>query len=290
MKVIVNGKIVDRSEATIDIEDRGYQFGDGIYEVIRIYNGKFFTFDEHMERLYASAEKIELGIPYSKEELRSLLEELVKENNIDTGNVYLQISRGVQQPRNHIIPDDIALEGILTASTTEVLRNLEMFENGGTAITEPDTRWLHCDIKSISLLGNVLAKNHAHRAGAMEAILHRDGEVTECSASNVYMVKDGIIYTHPADNLILNGITRRGILKAAKRSDIPVVEEAFTLEDLKHADEVFISSVSLEVTPITAVDGAKIGDGKRGKVTAKLHDHFVELIEEECGELLALKE
>lgn len=290
MKVLVNDKLVDRSKAAVDIEDRGYQFGDGVYEVIRLYNKKFFTFEEHIDRLFASAAKIELGIPYSKEKLRELLENLVKENDIDTGNVYLQVSRGVQQPRNHIIPDDLALVGILTASAQEVPRNPHLFEDGGTAIIEPDTRWLHCDIKSISLLGNVLAKNRAHRAGAMEAILHRDGEVTECSASNVYMIKDGEVFTHPADNLILNGITRQGILKAIRANGIPVKEEAFTIKDLKEADEVFISSVTLEVTPITAIDGVPVGEGKRGAITAKIHEHFVDLIVEQCGELETVPE
>lgn len=289
MKVLVNDKIVERESVAIDMEDRGYQFGDGVYEVVRLYNGQFFTFDEHIDRLYESAAKIDLVIPYAKDVLRNLLQKLAKENNIHTGNIYLQVTRGIQIPRNHIIPDDFPLEGILTASAREVPRDEALFVEGGRTITDEDIRWLRCDIKSISLLGNILAKNKAHRAGALEAILHRGGTVTECSASNVFIVKDGVLLTHAADNLILNGITRQVIIDAAKKGGVPVEERDFSLEELEAADEVFISSTTLEVTPITQVDDSVIGNGSRGPVTKKVHELFEAEIVASCGEFVTVR-
>ncbi|MBC1456715.1 D-amino-acid transaminase [Listeria newyorkensis] len=284
MKVLVKNQLIERDEAKVDVEDRGYQFGDGVYEVIRMYNGQFFTYDEHIERLYASAAKIDLVIPYSKPELRALVDSLMEANNIGTGNVYLQITRGEQSPRNHVIPSTPP-EVVLTASASEVPRDTTLFENGRKAILEEDVRWLRCDIKSLNLLGNSIAKNKAHQAGAFEAILHRGENVTEGSAANAYMIKDGKLITHASNNLILEGITRQVILRVAEENGIPVVESGFTLTDLAAADEVFISSTTIEVTPIIEIDGKVVGDGKRGPITKKLHDAFTKEIMKQCGEL-----
>ncbi|MBC1357891.1 D-amino-acid transaminase [Listeria booriae] len=284
MKVLVNNQLIERVEAKIDIEDRGYQFGDGVYEVVRAYNGQFFTYEEHIDRLYASANKIDLVIPFEKAELRELLEGLLKANNIGTGNVYLQVTRGIQSPRNHVVPE-LPLEGVLTASASEVPRDTTLFEQGRKAILEEDVRWLRCDIKSLNLLGNTMAKNKAHQAGAFEAILHRGEEVTEGSATNAYIIKDGTLMTHAADNLILSGITRQVILKVARDIGVPVAETGFTLTDLATADEVFISSTTIEVTPIIEIDGKQVRDGKRGPITKKIHDAFTAEILKQCGEL-----
>ncbi|MBC1234689.1 D-amino-acid transaminase [Listeria booriae] len=284
MKVLVNNQLIERVEAKIDIEDRGYQFGDGVYEVVRAYNGKFFTYEEHIDRLYASANKIDLVIPFEKAELRELLEGLLKANNIGTGNVYLQVTRGIQSPRNHVVPE-FPLEGVLTASASEVPRDTTLFEQGRKAILEEDVRWLRCDIKSLNLLGNTMAKNKAHQAGAFEAILHRGEEVTEGSATNAYIIKDGTLMTHAADNLILSGITRQVILKVARDIGVPVAETGFTLTDLATADEVFISSTTIEVTPIIEIDGKQVRDGKRGPITKKIHDAFTAEVLRQCGEL-----
>ncbi|MBC1271757.1 D-amino-acid transaminase [Listeria booriae] len=284
MKVLVNNQLIERVEAKIDIEDRGYQFGDGVYEVVRAYNGQFFTYEEHIDRLYASANKIDLVIPFEKAELRELLEGLLKANNIGTGNVYLQVTRGIQSPRNHVVPE-LPLEGVLTASASEVPRDTTLFEQGRKAILEEDVRWLRCDIKSLNLLGNTMAKNKAHQAGAFEAILHRGEEVTEGSATNAYIIKDGTLMTHAADNLILSGITRQVILKVARDIGVPVAEIGFTLTDLATADEVFISSTTIEVTPIIEIDGKQVRDGKRGPITKKIHDAFTAEVLKQCGEL-----
>lgn len=285
MKVIWNNQIVERSEVKIDMEDRGYQFADGIYDVVRVYNGKFFTLNEHVDRLFSSAEKIELDMPFTKEELKELLSALIKENDINTGNIYMQVTRGIGIPRNHTYTDPELVPPVFTATTTIVPRDQKKMDQGMSAFIVPDMRWLRCDIKSISLLGNIMAKHEAHKKGGDEAILHRDGIVTECSSSNVWMIKDDTIYTHPDGNLVLPGITKIMLLKVARKAGMLVKEEAFTIEDLKEADEVFASSTTMEATPIISIDGNPVGHGKRGAVVEKLQQLYVDAVEEECGQI-----
>ncbi len=191
---------------------------------------------------------------------------------LDTGHIYFQITRGAC-PRNHIFPgDDVA--PVLTGNAKENPRPFENFENGVKATFVEDIRWLRCDIKSLNLLGAVLAKQEAHEKDCYEAILHRGETVTEGSSSNIYGVKDGVLYTHPADNLILNGITRQVIFKCAEEIGMPVKEEAFTKEQLLAMDEVIVSSTTSEVTPVIDVDGQAIGSGKPGEWTRKLQAQF----------------
>ncbi|MFV0414067.1 MAG: D-amino-acid transaminase [Oscillospiraceae bacterium] len=280
MKVLMNAELVDRENAVVDIEDRGYQFGDGIYEAIRVYKQKMFTFDEHIARLWRSAEKLEMQLPYSPEKLRSLLQSLLEANEIETGALYLQFTRGVQRPRGHVyLP---TARCTLTTMAQQAPRWLDNFENGIAAITAEDDRWLHCDIKTLNLLGNIMAATRASRAGAQEAIFHRGSMVTECSHSNVHTIKEGVLHTHPASNLILNGITRQVIISIAKNKGIPVKEEAFTVEELKNADEVFISSIMAEATPVVTIDGTPVANGKRGPLTAQLQQCFKQEIERRC--------
>lgn len=285
MKVIWNNKIVERSEVKIDMEDRGYQFADGIYDVVRAYNGKFFTLNEHVDRLFSSAEKIELNMPFTKDELKKLLSKLIKENGINTGNVYMQLTRGIGIPRNHTYTDPELVPPVFTATTTIVPRDQEKMNQGMSAFIVPDMRWLRCDIKSISLLGNIMAKHEAHKKGGDEAILHRDGVVTECSSSNVWMIKEDTIYTHPDGNLVLPGVTKIMLLKVAREAGMLVKEEAFTIEDLKEADEVFASSTTMEAMPIISIDGNPVGQGKRGAVVEKLQKLYVDAVEKECGQI-----
>lgn len=267
-----NDRIVADNEVVVDKEDRGYQFGDGVYEVVKVYNGQLFTLEEHVDRFYASAEKIHITIPYTKDKLYTLLHQLVEANEINTGHIYFQITRGAC-PRNHIFPgDDVA--PVLTGNAKENPRPVANFENGVKATFVEDIRWLRCDIKSLNLLGAVLAKQEAHEKGCYEAILHRGETITEGSSSNIYGVKDGVLYTHPADNLILNGITRQVILKCAEEIGMPVKEEAFTKEQLLAMDEVIVSSTTSEVTPVIDVDGRAIGSGKPGEWTRKLQAQF----------------
>ncbi|USK43450.1 D-amino-acid transaminase [Cytobacillus oceanisediminis] len=281
--VILNGDLIERSEAKVDIEDRGYQFGDGVYEVIRVYNGKMFTADEHLERLLESGRKIELDIPYSIGQLKQMLAEMIERNNLELGIVYMQFSRGTS-PRNHAYPGaDVA--PVLTAYTRETSRPVESMRNGVKASLIEDIRWLRCDIKSLNLLGNIMAKQKAAQSGCFEAIQHRGDTVTEGSSSNIAIVKDGTLYTHPATNLILNGITRRKINEICRENGVALEESAFTKDDLLDADEVFMSSTSAEITPIIEIEGKPVGNGSPGPITNKLQNLFEEAIEKECGSL-----
>lgn len=281
MKVIWNNKIVDHEEVVINPEDRGYQFGDGVYEVIRAYNQVYFCLDEHIDRLYSSANKIELTIPYSKEEIKKLANHLLKESDIHTGDLYLQITRGVSSPRNHTYPD-VAVLPLLTGKANEVTREKEKLESGIKTIIKEDIRWLRCDIKMISLLGNIMLKHEAHKKGAEEAILHRDGIITECSSSNVGIVRDGVIYTHPDNHLILPGITKSVLKRCAQELSIPLYEEAFTLDELKEADEVFCTSTTLEIMPVNQIDNQKFNVTEYTVVKA-LQAAYEKEIEKQCG-------
>jgi D-alanine transaminase len=277
--VLYNNEFIERSKAKVDIEDRGYQFGDGIYEVVRVYNGKFFELNSHIKRLYQSADEIKLKIPHSKEELSELLHLLIQKDGIDTGYVYLQYTRGVA-PRSHPFPPQA--KPVLTAYANEKPRPLEQMDKGIDAITVEDIRWMLCHIKSLNLIGAVLANQQAHEQGKGEAILHRNGTVTECSHSNIFIVKDVVLYTHPANHLILNGITRQVVIQLAKQNGISVVEEPFTLQELAQADEVFASGTTIEVMPIVSINDIPVGDGKPGMLTRKLQQLFSEKIESKC--------
>jgi len=267
-----NDKIVNDQEVIIDKEDRGYQFGDGVYEVIKVYDGEMFTAEEHINRFYLSAEKIRITIPYTKDKLHKLLHELVEANNLNTGNLYFQITRGTA-PRIHQFPGDTVLP-VLTGTTKESPRPLENFEKGVSATFVEDIRWLRCDIKTLNLLGAVLAKQEAHEKGCYEAILHRGETVTEGSSTNVFGIKDGVLYTHPANNLILHGITRTVVLKCAEEIGLPVKEQTFTKTQALEMDELFVSSTTSEITPVIEIDGQKINSGNVGEWTSKLHAQF----------------
>lgn len=269
---LFNDQIVKDEEIVVDKEDRGYQFGDGVYEVIKVYNGELFTAQEHIDRFYASAEKIRITIPYTKDKLHQLIHQLVEANQLDTGHVYFQITRGATA-RNHIFPGDDVLP-VITGNTKENPRPMENFKKGVKATFVEDIRWLRCDIKSLNLLGAVLAKQEAHEKGCYEAILHRGETITEGSSSNIYGIKDGVLYTHPADNFILNGITRQVILQCAAEIGLPVVEEPMSISQFLAMDEAIVSSTTSEVTPIIEVDGTQFGNGKPGEWTRKLQVQF----------------
>ncbi|MGR3765417.1 D-amino-acid transaminase [Rossellomorea sp. NS-SX7] len=278
--VFLNGEFVKRSDAKVDIEDRGYQFGDGIYEVIRVYSGEVFTMDEHMERLYQSADKMKLKIPFDLQELSSIVCKLIEKNDVEEGIVYMQVSRGISPRQHHFPGGDIS--GSVIAYTKDFKRPSKQMNEGVTATLVEDIRWLRCDIKSLNLLGNILAKEEAASKGHFEAIQHRGETVTEGSSSNVFIVKDGSIYTHPATNLILNGITRRVIKDIAAKSGVPFVEKTFTVDELLAAEEMFIASTTSEVMPVIKVDEVNIGQGVPGPVTVKLQEMFTGRILTEC--------
>ncbi|MFT8390888.1 MAG: D-amino-acid transaminase [Sporolactobacillus sp.] len=273
--ILYQDKFVTREQGRVDMEDRGYQFGDGIYEAIRVYNGNLFLLDWHMERLARSARELRLTLPYSLAQLTDNLKELIRRNAIGDGLVYFQITRGAAK-RQHDFPAGIA--PILTGSAIEMVRDPDR-SKGITAVLAEDIRWLRCDIKTLNLLGIVLAKQAATEAGAAEAILHRGSVITEGTSCNAFIVKEDRLLTHAADHFILNGITRRFVFELAERLSIPVVEREYTVEELLTADEVFITSTGKEVTAVTKIDDIVIGNGEAGPLTRRLIAAFSEEVE-----------
>jgi len=276
-KFVWNGEaLVARAEATVDVEDRGHTFGDGIYEVFRVYGGKAFEAELHWERFVRSAKEIRIELPYTIEELNRGVEALVQADDLTEGIVYLQLTRGAA-PRAHPFPGP-DVKPAITAFTKALPRPTAALEDGAAIVTRPDIRWLRCDIKSLNLLPNVLAKQEASEAGASEAVLHRDGVVTEGSSSNIAIVKDGVVRTHPANHLILHGVTRAVMLRLAGELGIPVEQRAFTLEELRDADEAFLLGTTVEIMPVVRADGAAIGDGRPGLIARKLQQAFERLL------------
>lgn len=266
------GKFVHKDSLTLPFEERGAQFGDGVYEVIRIYKKRPYLLDEHIERLYRSLDAIHIDISFTKEEMIHLLRELIRKNNVsDDSYIYLQITRG-SAPRIHTFPDNITPN--IYAYVNDFARETDLIENGAKTITLQDERWENCYIKTLNLLPNILAKQKAKDEGCYEAILHRDGIVTECGSSNIFLIKDEKIYTHPATNRILKGCVRIAVERFSKRLDIPFIEEAFTLDDIADADEMFLTSSMSEVMPVIKVDETTIANGKPGPITRKLQTEY----------------
>lgn len=268
----IDGHFTNKDQVKISIDDRGYYFGDGVYEVIKVYNGQLFTAQEHIERLFKSASKINLPLSYTETELVTIAEALIEKNNLVNGHIYMQVTRGVSARQHHFpMP---AVSAVLTAYTVEGDRPTVDMENGVKVKTVADIRWLRCDIKSLNLLGSVLAKEEAKQAGYAEAMLHRDRIVTEGSSTNMFGIKDGVVKTHPVSNLILEGITRQVVLEICEKLNIPVEEKAFTVEEAYEMDEFFFTSTTAEVMPIIQIDDCIIGDGNRGSITKKLQAAF----------------
>ena len=276
MKTLFNGKIMEKEEVNISFEDRGYHFGDGLYEAVRIYAGKMFMFTEHFERLVRGAAKIHLALPFTKEELLIMLEELITASEVGNGLVYFQISRGIVSPRQHLIPEKGSVEPVYLAYTLPFERPEAIQKNGQRATVIPDRRWLHCDIKSLSLMGNLLSLDEAVKKDYEDALLERDGVITEASASNAWFVIDGVIYTHPDGQLILPGITKQHLLHLAKENDLLVIEEAVKVSQLGDIDECFVTNSIYEIVPIVSIDNRLIGNGTPGPITEHLLKLYLE--------------
>ncbi|MDL4840392.1 D-amino-acid transaminase [Aquibacillus rhizosphaerae] len=269
--ILTQSGFMDNTQLTYPFEERGLQFGDGIYEVIRIYKGSYYLLTEHVNRLFRSADALKITLPFTKEELYINLEQLIKQNNITKdAKVYLQVTRG-SAARDHVFPD---VEANFYAYAQDLPRPTENLRHGVAAITIPDIRWQNCYIKSLNLLPNVLAKQEAKEQGCFEAILHREETVTECSSSNVYLVKGDTIYTHPETNTILHGCVRSRIKTLLDNHSIAFRETAFNLEQLADADEVFLSSSTAEVMPIIMINNNSVKDGKPGKITQLLQKMY----------------
>ncbi|SDJ42030.1 D-amino-acid transaminase [Salimicrobium halophilum] len=268
---------VQKEELTYPFEERGLQFGDGVYEVIRIYEGRYYLLKEHVERLYRSMAAIKIYPPFSEADLYDYLDQLLKKNGVvSDAKLYLQVTRG-SAPRNHEFPLNTGAN--LYAYVKDFSRNTDLMRNGINTITLEDIRWEWCYIKSLNLLPNVIAKQEAKENDAQEAILHKNGLVTEGSSSNAYLVRNGKVYTHPATKRILGGCVRMKIEELCNRHQIPFIEEAFQVEDIAYADEVFMTSSTAEILPVLKVDTVTVGDGEPGRITRELQ----RLYEEDAG-------
>ncbi len=271
----LNDDYMPLERGRVPVEDRGYLFGDGIYEVVRRYGGRFFRLREHLARLRASAAAIDLEVPLSDEALASVCATLATRSGLADCTVYIQITRGVA-PRAHAFPKD-ARPSVMAFARAVAPPSPVQREAGIPVISVTDDRWGRCHIKSLNLLANVLAKEKAHAAGGFEGLFVRDGIVTEGTASNAFRVQGRIISTHPADNRILHGVTRATVIEAARAAGFPVREEPRSLGDFLGADEVFLSGTTVEVIGVSTLDGTPIGDGRPGPVTKALHEAFVRL-------------
>lgn len=273
-----DGQFININSPSVHIEDRGYQFGDGIYEVVRIYQNKPWLWDDHMARLNRSANYIDINLPWHTNDLFKIFQELQKINEMSEAALYLQITRGVA-PRGHWVKDPIKPVLVMT------LRNVnppseELRQSGVKAITMPDERWDRCHIKSLNLLPNILAKKEAQKRGAYETlfIMKNSEIVTEGSSSNVFVVKDGTCYTHPEAKKILSGITRNMVIKIGKELSLPVREETFSRDFMLDADEVFLTSTTAEVLAITSIDEKPVGNGLPGPIVHKIYARYLQAI------------
>jgi D-alanine transaminase len=279
----INGEIIPMSEARIGVEDRGYQFADGVYEVIKLYHGKPFTLDPHLQRLERSAAGIDLAMPLDRKQLSAEILKLVGRSGVGDGMVYLQLTRGVAVPRNHIFPAVKKPTLLFYARPTEDPQQPGEGE-GARLIAFEDDRWKRCWIKSIALLPNVLAKNKAVAAGADEAVFIDNGVVTECSASNLFAVIGGKLVTHPVGAKVLPGITRAVLFDCAAELDIPVDERAYTEEEALRASELFITSTTRELSWVARWNDRYIGQGRCGPITTALHRALRKRVIAETGQ------
>lgn len=272
----VGGHLVPLAEARVPVLDRGFLFADGVYEVVSVYGGKPFALREHLERLSRSLRDLAIASPHADDEWRALVARLVEANLASCGadqNVYVQVTRGAPAKRAHPFPDNtpptvIGLCQPLPMPSDEALRD------GVAAVTRPDIRWGRCDIKSIALLPNVLATQYAREHGCNEAILHRDGRVTEGSSSNVFAVLGTTVVTPSKGPEILPGITRDILIEALREARVLVQERRLTLNELRSAEEVWITSSTREVLPVTRLDGEPVGGRRPGPVWKKAYALF----------------
>jgi len=269
-----NGKLMPLERISISPLDRGFIFGDGVYEVIPVYGGVALRAREHFERLQRSMDEIRLKNPHSVAEWIALTQELLG-HHPGNQSVYVQVTRGAPQKRDHVMPKDLAPTVFMMCSALSSPTK-EQVENGVACVTAPDFRWEKCHIKSTSLLGNVLARQISADAGATETILIRDGMLTEASASNVFMVKAGAVAAPPRDNLILLGITYDLLVRLADEGAVRLEIRPVTEAELRSADEIWLTSSTKEVLAVTTLDGKPVGAGKPGPVFHRMHALYQE--------------
>jgi D-alanine transaminase len=269
-----NGQLLPLDKISISPLDRGFIFGDGVYEVIPVYQGTMLRGREHFERLQRSMDEIQLQNPHTVDEWLGLVEQLL-EHHPGNQSVYIQVTRGVPPKRDHVIPRGLTPTVFMMANPL-ASPSKEQVENGVACITTRDFRWEKCNIKSTSLLGNVLARQLSADVGATETVMIREGFLTEASASNVFVVKDGVVLAAPRDNLILLGITYDLLVKLAAEGAVKLEVRPISEAELRSADEVWLTSSTKEVLAVTKLDGKPVGDGKPGPVFRRMHALFQE--------------
>ena len=278
--VFVNGKFVKEQEAVISIFDRGFIFGDGIYEVVPVIHGKIIDRDYFLERLERSLFELSIPWPCSEQEYIQMMNALIEKNELKEGIVYSQVTRGPAE-RDFPFPASVQPGIVAFTSQMEILDNPD-FETGIAVTTTPDLRWKRRDIKSINLLGQVLAKQDAITQNSKEAWMVENGQVTEGASSSAYIVKNDVLITRSLSNAILPGIRRRTILELAERAKITVEERTFSVAEAKAADEALISSATTMVLGVVSIDGCLIGDGTPGPITRKLRGLYQDRILQEA--------
>lgn len=272
-----NGKFGEIEEMSIPMNDRVCFFGDGVYDATYSRNYRIFTLDEHVDRFYNSASLLGMNITETKEEMKAILNEMV--SKMDTGEnfVYWQVTRGTAI-RNHVFPENAKTNLWITISHKDIVDTYKKVR----LITMEDTRFFHCNIKTLNLIPSVIASEKAKQAGCDETIFHRGERVTECAHSNVHIIKDGVFRTAPTDNLILPGIARAHLIKACKKLGIPVSEEPYTLTELMNADEIIISSAGSLCLAAEEIDGKRVG-GKAPEILKRLQDEVLREFMEETN-------
>jgi len=279
--VYLNGEFMPRAEARISPDDRGFLFGDALYEVTPAYGGRFLALDRHLERLRRGCATLRLGFPDGIERLH---QELLERNGLqdaEMATVYLQLSRGTA-PRTHAFPDPPVPPTLYAWAKPFQRLDPEAWERGFGAVTVPDQRWGRADLKTVQLLPMVMAQQAARDAGEADALLVRDGLALEGSHNNVFFVFGDLLVTHPASNQILPGITRALVLELAREEGIPVEERPTAVGDLQCVSEVFYTGTTTEVRPTVRIDGRPVGDGRVGPVTRRLHQAFQAMVDREC--------
>ncbi len=275
----INGETKPIEELKTEIMDRGYCFGDGVYEVTRVHKGRPFALSYHEDRLYRSMRAIDIPIRIAPDEIREMHEIMIENSGIEEGIIYFQVTRGTHR-RHHSYHKERLEPNVMMYIEEFPEDKLQPIESA-KAITMDDIRWLRCDIKSLNLLPNIMAQTKAEKKGCYSAILFRDGVCTEGAVCNVFVVKDGILYTHPADNLILKGITRQLVVtRNAPTCGVTVIEKEFDKDFVLNADEVIMTDSASGIVPITEVDGQVIGSGVKGPVATRLQEAYQSLLDE----------
>jgi len=267
-QVYLDGKFLPPDQARVSVFDRGFIFGDGVYEVIPVFGGRLFRLPHHLARLEASLAAIQLRNPLSFQEWNSIFTQLMAEHGTSDQSIYLQITRGVA-PRDHAFPPN-PVPTVFAYSQPLKYPPVEQLTQGVTAVTTDDIRWQRCDIKAIALLANALLRQQAIEQGAVEAILVRDGVVTEGAASNIFVVSGDRLVTPPKGPYILPGITRDLVVEIARANKIACDEKSISIEALRSADEVWLTSSTKEILPITRIDGRPVGAGNPGPMHARM--------------------